>query len=39
MKYEIVKFFELHIGWFFINGNKREAWNQYLRDKYFTGSH
>ena len=34
---EIVKFFEVRIGWFFINGRKRETWNKYLREKYFTG--
>ena len=37
MKYKIVKFFEVRIGWFFINGRKLETWNKYLREKYFTG--
>lgn len=32
--YKIYRFFELHIGWFFINGQKREQWDQYLREKY-----
>ena len=28
------KFFDLHIGWFFINGNKQEAWSERLKEKY-----
>ena len=32
--YKIYRFFELHIGWFFVNGHKREHWNNYLREKY-----
>jgi hypothetical protein len=32
---KITKFFEIKIGWFFINGNKKEKWNNYLNRKYF----
>ena len=31
---KINKWFELNLGWFFINGFKREEWNEYLEDKY-----
>jgi len=31
---KINKWFELKLGWIFINGRKREKWNQYLKDKY-----
>jgi hypothetical protein len=30
----IKRWFELNLGWFFINGNKQEAWVRYLRKKY-----
>tara|TARA_R110000824_G_scaffold36287_4_gene112981 strand:+ start:2156 stop:2263 length:108 start_codon:yes stop_codon:yes gene_type:complete len=28
------KWFELNLGWFFINGFKREEWEVYLKEKY-----
>lgn len=28
------KWFELNLGWFFINGRKQEDWYVYLRKKY-----
>jgi hypothetical protein len=28
------KWLDLHIGWFFINGNKQEAWSERLKEKY-----
>jgi hypothetical protein len=28
------KWFETNIGWFFINGNKQEVYNEYLKRKY-----
>jgi hypothetical protein len=28
------RWFELNWGWFFINGNKQNAWYRYLRMKY-----
>jgi hypothetical protein len=28
------KWFELNLGWFFINGRKQEQWNEYLKNKY-----
>jgi hypothetical protein len=31
---KLKKWFELNLGWFFVNGNKRERWAEYLRDKY-----
>jgi hypothetical protein len=30
----LIKLFRIHLGWFFINGNKREAWERYLRKTY-----
>jgi hypothetical protein len=32
---KFTKFFEINIGWFFINGNKMEWWNRYINEKYF----
>jgi hypothetical protein len=32
--YNIKKWFEINIGWFFINGNKQEQWFEYLKGKY-----
>ncbi len=32
--YKLNKWFELKIGWFFVNGNKRSHYNSYLKDKY-----
>jgi hypothetical protein len=28
------RWFELNLGWFFINGRKQEVWHEYLRKKY-----
>jgi len=28
------RWFELHWGWFFVNGRKQAAWGEYLRKKY-----
>ena len=28
------RWFELNLGWFFINGRKQEQWNKYLKNKY-----
>ena len=28
------KWFEINLGWFFINGRKQEQWNEYLKQKY-----
>tara|TARA_R110000868_G_scaffold393417_2_gene664440 strand:+ start:11817 stop:11981 length:165 start_codon:yes stop_codon:yes gene_type:complete len=28
------RWFELNLGWFFINGRKQEQWNEYLKNKY-----
>lgn len=28
------KWFELYLGWFFINGFKRDEWEEYLAEKY-----
>ncbi len=30
----IKRWFELNLGWFFINGNKQEEWLRYLKKKY-----
>lgn len=29
-----IKWFELNVGWFFINGFKRDEWQEYLDEKY-----
>ena len=31
---KIIKWFELNLGWFFVNGRKRAQWAEYLRNKY-----
>jgi hypothetical protein len=28
------KWFEMNLGWFFVNGRKQAAWAAYLRKKY-----
>ena len=30
----MIKWFEINLGWFFINGRKQEQWNEYLKKKY-----
>ena len=34
MKRKLIKWFEINLGWFFINGRKQAAWAEYLRKKY-----
>ena len=31
---KIIKWFEINMGWFFVNGRKQEQWENYLKDKY-----
>ena len=31
---QINKWFEINLGWFFVNGRKRDLWGEYLRKKY-----
>jgi hypothetical protein len=31
---KFTKWFELNLGWLFINGRKREAYDKYLKNKY-----
>jgi hypothetical protein len=31
---KIIKWLDLNVGWFFVNGRKREAWERYIRNKY-----
>ena len=31
---KINRWFEIKLGWIFVNGRKREDWNKYLKDKY-----
>ena len=31
-----IKWFELNVGWFFVNGFKRDEWQEYLDKKYNT---
>ena len=33
-RYKILKWFDLNLGWFFVNGFKRDEWNDYLKEKY-----
>jgi len=28
------KWFEINLGWFFINGRKQKQWSEYLKQKY-----
>jgi hypothetical protein len=30
----MIKWFEINLGWFFINGRKKEEWCEYLKEKY-----
>lgn len=32
----LVRYFELNFGWFFVNGQKQEAWCKYIQQKYGT---
>jgi hypothetical protein len=34
MWYKLNRWFELNLGWFFINGRKQDAWTKYLKKKY-----
>jgi len=31
---KIERWFDLNLGWFFVNGFKQEEWMEYLREKY-----
>jgi len=31
---KINKWFEMNLGWIFVNGRKRAWWGEYLREKY-----
>jgi len=31
---KINRWFELKLGWIFVNGRKREDWSKYLKEKY-----
>lgn len=31
---KILKWFELNLGWFFVNGRKQKNWVEYLKNKY-----
>ena len=35
LMYEINKWFEINIGWFFINGRKTDWYNNYLMKRYY----
>lgn len=30
----MIKWFEINLGWLFINGRKQQQWNMYLKNKY-----
>jgi len=34
MLHSIIKWIDLNLGWIFINGRKRENWNNKLKNKY-----
>ena len=34
MWYKFNRWFELNLGWFFINSRKQNAWTRYLKKKY-----
>ena len=34
MKWNLIKWFDLHIGCFFVNGFKQEEWYEYIKEKY-----
>jgi len=31
---KIKRWFDLNLGWIFVNGRKREWWENYLKEKY-----
>lgn len=31
---KINRWFEIKLGWMFVNGRKREDWNKYIKEKY-----
>ncbi len=31
---KIERWFDLNVGWFFVNGRKQEAWLEYINEKY-----
>ena len=31
---KITKWFEMNLGWIFVNGRKRDWWGEYLKGKY-----
>ena len=33
---KFMKWFELNVGWFFVNGFKEDDWHDYLNQKYKT---
>jgi hypothetical protein len=32
--YRFNKWFEIHLGWFFVNPHKQDRWYKYLNNKY-----
>ena len=34
LTYRFQRWFDINLGWFFINGRKQEKWFDYLREKY-----
>jgi hypothetical protein len=32
------KWFEINLGWFFVNGRKQKVWREYLKKKYKNGN-
>jgi hypothetical protein len=37
MLYSFKKWFEINLGWFFVNGRKQDQWIEYLKNKYDNG--
>jgi hypothetical protein len=32
---KLIKWFNINMGWFFINGRKQEWWSNYIKEEYF----
>tara|TARA_A100001037_G_C15152011_1_gene639938 strand:+ start:835 stop:963 length:129 start_codon:yes stop_codon:yes gene_type:complete len=31
---KITEWFDIHLGWFFVNGRKHDEWYEYINEKY-----
>ena len=37
VSYLFIRWFDLNLGWFFINGRKIDSYNKKLKEKYYKG--